>query len=340
MKDISHSFSVNIAKEHGVNSAILLQHIVFWYLKNKSDKINFFHRDYWVRMSVKQLGGYFIYFNQRQIGYALKKLEEKKLIKSKEFNVKKSDRTKWYTLTKKGKEITGLNVNYKIVNNNDLDGVQTTENKGVTGFDKNVNYKIVNNNENAPENQGDVSGEEVDKIVKPVDNFVNTLYKEVDIKSIYTITTILEQKVDLIEVIAMKNKLKIETVKYQISEFSKYVIATSQVYNNRNELYKHFMNWIPKQDLSENDCDKNLDWFLKRFNSISRKQFVKTSSIKKLFQKQLDNGFSGDQMVLAVKNLYSSDVRNDFHLKSAFKFATPDYLLKEGNLNKYLNLNY
>ena len=45
-------------------------------------------------------------------------------------------------------------------------------------------------------------------------------------------------------------------------------------------------------------------------------------------------------MVAAVLNLYSSKDGNSFHLKNSFKFATPEYLLKGDNINKYLNVKW
>jgi hypothetical protein len=44
-------------------------------------------------------------------------------------------------------------------------------------------------------------------------------------------------------------------------------------------------------------------------------------------------------MIIAIKNLYSSSVENEWHRKNGFKFATPDFLLKDDNMNQYLNVS-
>lgn len=105
---LSHSFSVEVAKQYDVNTALLLQHFSFWYLKNKSDKNQFFNGDYWVRMKVKQLHEYFPYLTERQLRYSLKKLLESGLLIQDEFNHDKSNRTKWYCLTKSSKTLMNI----------------------------------------------------------------------------------------------------------------------------------------------------------------------------------------------------------------------------------------
>lgn len=81
-------------------------------------------------------------------------------------------------------------------------------------------------------------------------------------------------------------------------------------------------------------------WFIERFNHKSKRNFKVTPTIKKLFAKQFDIGYTGEEMCIAIANLYSSDVGNKFLKNSSFKFATPEYLLKEDNMNKYLNVKW
>ncbi|WP_435263876.1 hypothetical protein [Tenacibaculum sp. nBUS_03] len=332
----SHSFSVEIASKYDVHQALLLQHFSFWYLKNKADGVNFFSSDYWVRMKLEKLGEYFPYLTQRQLSYTLSKLIENRLLKSEKFNQKRNDRTNWYTFTNSGKKLLKIDkksLTNKIVGQAQNDGLQTLVNKGIENEKKSLTNKIVS--------QASKTQNSTDKIVSPTDKIVSSIYKEVDIEYRYILLLeILNKNKYLHEVVAMQNKVKISTVEKLLPDFCKHVISTEEFYNNNTELFKHFQNWFRIQKVSDLNCDEELNWFITKFNSISRGDFVVTDDIKTLFQVQLTNGFTGKQMAKAVLNLYSSDIKNKFHLDSGFKFATPSYLLKEGNLNKYLNVKY
>ncbi|QOD60627.1 hypothetical protein H9I45_15005 [Polaribacter haliotis] len=135
----------------------------------------------------------------------------------------------------------------------------------------------------------------------------------------------------------MQNRLKISTVKNNISIFVKHSISTQEIYNNDGELFKHFGNWIRKQNLKDADLETELNWFINVFNKISNRDFKITETLQKSFSKQFAVGYSGADFRKAIANLYSSSPKNKWHLEQNFKFATPEYLLKEDNLNKYLN---
>lgn len=143
----SHSFSVEVAKNFKVDIALLLQHFSFWYLKNKSDNVNLFKNDYWVRMKADTLVEYFPYFTKRQLRYCIDKMIDLDLLKQDQFNDKSNDRTKWYSLTKTAKNILNISTD-KIV----------TPNPFLS-----------------------------DKIVTPSDKIVTSIYKEVDIEDRYRI---------------------------------------------------------------------------------------------------------------------------------------------------------
>ncbi|WP_405329546.1 hypothetical protein [Leeuwenhoekiella sp. LLG6367-2.1] len=103
-------------------------------------------------------------------------------------------------------------------------------------------------------------------------------------------------------------------------------------------MLSHFLYWIGKQDLTNENIGESVTWFISKFNEVSGRGYVATDEIKKLFAIQLKNGFSGSQMVQAVRNLYHHN--NDWHRKNNYEFATPDFLLKAENLNKFLNAKY
>lgn len=102
---MEHSFDIEIAKEYGIQPAILLKNIYFWISKNKANETNYFDGNYWTYNSKKAFAELFPYMNARQIDYALKKLIEDGLIITGNYNKLAYDRTLWYAITKKGYSI-------------------------------------------------------------------------------------------------------------------------------------------------------------------------------------------------------------------------------------------
>ena len=97
---MEHSFDIEIAKEYGVNCAIILKNIYFWVKKNEANERHFHDGRYWTYNSVKAFNELFSYLGESQIKTALKKLEDEGLIVVGNYNEDTRDRTKWYALTK------------------------------------------------------------------------------------------------------------------------------------------------------------------------------------------------------------------------------------------------
>ena len=307
----SHSFSVDVAAAHSVDVALMLQHFCFWYEKVVSDGINKHKGEHWVRLKLTQLHHQFPYWGESKVRHLVDKMIALKLIKKDEFNERKNDRTKWYTLTKKAKEI--LN----ILPQNYSENLAKKTPKNVTA--EIGNYLTA-------------------EIGSPTAEIGNSINKEVVIKDSYYYNSqkIVSNK-SLLEINAMQNRIKISTIKSKINEFELHCRSVLKTYKNDGDLFAHFSAWIRKQKLSDVNLEDELNWFLKMFNKISNRDFKITDALTQSFAKQFAVGFSGDEMAKAVKNLYSSSVANKFHLQHNFKFATPEYLLKDDNLNKYLN---
>jgi len=294
----SHSFSVDVAASFGVNCALMLQHFCFWYLKNQSDNVNFYKGDYWVRMKQDTLAQYLPYFNKRQLRHLTDKMVDLQLLKQDQFNQRSNDRTKWYSLTEEAKKILNIRT------------------------DKNVTPKHIPN----------------DKNVSPSDKSVTSIYKE-DIKDryYYSKEKILSNK-SLLELLAMQNRVKISTITNKLDEFVLHCKSISQNWDNDKDLYTHFSSWIRKFNLKDVNLKKEIQWFIMAFNKLSGRDFKITEPLRVSFAVQYSAGFTGEDMKKAITNLYSSSIDNAWHKKTGFKFATPEYLLKDDNVNKYLNL--
>ena len=82
--------------------AVLLENINFWVAKNKANEKNFYDGFYWTYNSITALSKLFPYASRATIFRALHNLEDAGLILAGNYNKDASDKTKWYTLTKKG----------------------------------------------------------------------------------------------------------------------------------------------------------------------------------------------------------------------------------------------
>ena len=97
-----HFFDVDVAKEYGIECAVIFQNIGFWVQHNRENGLNDYDGSFWTYNSAKAFEHSFPYMSYQKIGRALTKLEEVGLIKSGNYNKSKFDRTKWYTLTEDG----------------------------------------------------------------------------------------------------------------------------------------------------------------------------------------------------------------------------------------------
>lgn len=100
-----HIFDIEIAKEYGVNVAIILENMDFWISKNKANNKHFYEGRYWTYNSVRAFHELFPYLSEKQIYTTLNKMVDEGLIMVGNFNKLPYDRTKWYALTDKGESI-------------------------------------------------------------------------------------------------------------------------------------------------------------------------------------------------------------------------------------------
>ena len=96
---MEHSFDTEIAKEYGIQEAILIKFIYFWVEKNRVNEKHFYDDKYWTYNSLKAMVELFPYLTERQINYALNNLIDKGLIIKGNYNEKSYDRTLWYSIT-------------------------------------------------------------------------------------------------------------------------------------------------------------------------------------------------------------------------------------------------
>lgn len=105
-----HNFDTDIAKEYGIESAIIIQNLSFWIEKNKANGSHFHDGSYWTYNSIKAFNELFPYMSESTIRRTLKSLEENGIIKTGNYNKVGYDRTMWYAITEKGFSILNKSI--------------------------------------------------------------------------------------------------------------------------------------------------------------------------------------------------------------------------------------
>jgi DNA-binding PadR family transcriptional regulator len=99
---MEHHFNIYVAKDYGIEEAILLHNFYFWLSKNAANEKHFHDGLYWFYNSKKAFVDLFPYMNETKIFRSIKKLEEKGIVVKGNFNEDKFVKTNWYAITKKG----------------------------------------------------------------------------------------------------------------------------------------------------------------------------------------------------------------------------------------------
>jgi len=94
---IKMQFDPEIAKNIGVEEAIMYSNIEFWCEKNKANNKHLHGGCYWTYNSKTAFSKLFPFWTEDQIKRILKNLKNKKYIKSANYNKSKYDRTLWYS---------------------------------------------------------------------------------------------------------------------------------------------------------------------------------------------------------------------------------------------------
>lgn len=94
-----HYFNTEIAKEVGVNAAVILENIAHWVLRNKANDKNFYDGHYWTYNSNAAMAELFPYMNARQVRTALDSLRKNGMVLTGNYNKSRYDRTLWYTVS-------------------------------------------------------------------------------------------------------------------------------------------------------------------------------------------------------------------------------------------------
>ena len=91
-----HYFDPNVAAEHGLTEAVLINHFQFWIKTNKRKGINENDGRTWTYCTVRELGEWFDYLSEKQVRTAIDNLVASGVLMKGNFNKSQYDRTTWY----------------------------------------------------------------------------------------------------------------------------------------------------------------------------------------------------------------------------------------------------
>jgi predicted transcriptional regulator len=96
---MTYQFDVELATKHGIEKAVLLHHLLFWQYRNEANGKNLKDGKTWTYNTGAAFAKLFPFWSTHKIYRLLRELEQEGLIESRCYSDKKSDRTKWYTVT-------------------------------------------------------------------------------------------------------------------------------------------------------------------------------------------------------------------------------------------------
>ena len=93
---MEHSFNIKIAQKYGVNAAIVLRHLQFWIIKNKTHGKHLHDARTWTYYSVSAFTEIFPYLSRKQVRRSLQILIDQRVILKGDYNKHKNTKTSWY----------------------------------------------------------------------------------------------------------------------------------------------------------------------------------------------------------------------------------------------------
>ena len=138
----------SLAREIGLNEAIMLQQIHYWLLKSGNE----FEGAKWFYKTLEEWQTEFPFWSAMTIRRTLGSLEKQKIIKIGNYNKKKFDKTKWYT------------IDYQQVNRRYVQNEQTMCSSCTDGYVQNEQTYTREYTETTTENNNNVSEEKPSKV--------------------------------------------------------------------------------------------------------------------------------------------------------------------------------
>ena len=117
---MNYCFDIEVAKEYGVEEAIVIYNFQFWINKNIANRTNFMNGHYWTYNSVDALNKLFPFWSSGQIRRIIKSLIDKEVLLKEKLDCNKYNQTCWYAFKNEQKWIcNSVNIDLSISANGD-----------------------------------------------------------------------------------------------------------------------------------------------------------------------------------------------------------------------------
>jgi len=93
---MNHSFDIEIAKEYGVDEAIMINNFQFWIMKNKANGKHEYDGKTWTYNTAKALSLLFPYWSSKQCTRVINNLVDNGVLLLGHYSINSYDRTNWY----------------------------------------------------------------------------------------------------------------------------------------------------------------------------------------------------------------------------------------------------
>jgi len=100
---VEYSFDIDVAKEHGINEAILIKNFQFWNRYNKANGKNCHDGRHWTYNTLHAFTEQFPFWTIKQLRRILNKLVANKVLVKGSFSKNRYDRTIWYAFADEDK---------------------------------------------------------------------------------------------------------------------------------------------------------------------------------------------------------------------------------------------
>ena len=94
-----YQFDTDIAKEYGLDEAVMIYNFQYWIAKNEANRKHFYAGRYWTYNSADAFSKLFPFWSAYQVRRILKSLQEKDVLITGNFNPSAYDRTMWYAFS-------------------------------------------------------------------------------------------------------------------------------------------------------------------------------------------------------------------------------------------------
>jgi len=150
---MEHHFNTDVAKEYGINCAVLLNHFVFWQKENEANRRNYHEGRYWSYNTIKAFTEMFNYLSTQNIRTAIRKLMDAEILIAGEFSDDPYDHTKYYSVTDKGMKY----YQFELLESTNLELLPTTNR--IVSSNKSTIRQLKNNTDNNTDSEKRKYGE-------------------------------------------------------------------------------------------------------------------------------------------------------------------------------------